>query len=84
MTLTERVLKGRQADQCLNDKVLNEAFDLAIERWLKAIIRAKPIENDAIIEAKRRIDAIQEVRATLKSWVDDGNLALAEQEDGDE
>lgn len=83
MTLAERVLRGRQADQRLNDDVLNQAFDLAVERWLKAIIRATPAENDAIIEAKRRIDAIQEVRQTLKSWVDDGNLALEQQEDGE-
>jgi hypothetical protein len=33
------------------------------------------------LEAKRRIDAVQEVRRTLKMWVEDGELAQAEQDE---
>lgn len=80
---SERILRGRDANERLNDEVLNRAFDLVVEKWLRAIISATPSQSDEILEAKRRIDAVQEVRRTLKMWVEDGELAQAEQdEDG--
>lgn len=80
---SERILRGRDANERLNDDVLNRAFDLVVEKWMRAIIGATPSQTDEILEAKRRIDAVQEVRRTLKMWVEDGELAQAEQdEDG--
>lgn len=81
MTLSDRILRGRLAKDSFEDKILNEAFDFAIEKWMRAIISATPSEEGDILEAKRRIDAIQDVRRTLKSWVEDGQMALAQQEE---
>lgn len=81
MTLSERILQGREADQRLNDPTLNKALDFVIEKWMRAIVMATPAQSDEIIEAKRRIDAVQELRRTLKSWVEDGELAQAQQEE---
>lgn len=80
MTLSERILRGRDAHYTLENQTLNSAFDLAVEKWMRAIINATPAQHDEILEAKRRIDAIQEVRRTLKSWVEDGELAQIEQD----
>jgi len=79
--LSERILRGRDAEHRLNDEVLNQALDLVVEKWLRAIILATPSQADEILEAKRRIDAVQELRKTLKAWVEDGQMAQAEDED---
>jgi predicted RNA polymerase sigma factor len=81
VTFSDRILKGRLAKDRLEDNILNEAFDFAVEKWMRAIISAAPAEDSEILEAKRRIDAIQEVRRTIKSWVDDGQLAQVQQEE---
>lgn len=78
---SERILKGRNAEKRLNDPVLNEAMDKIIEKWMRGIIAAPPSQYDEILEAKRRIDAVQELRSTLKMWVEDGQMALAQQEE---
>ena len=72
---------GRDANERLNDEVLNRAFDLVVEKWMRAIIGATPSQSEEILEAKRRIDAVQEIRRTLKMWVEDGELAQAEQDE---
>lgn len=81
MNLSERILKGRLAKDRFEDKILNEAFDFAVEKWIRAIISATPSEQEQILEAKRRIDAIQEVRRTIKTWVEDGELAQIQQQE---
>lgn len=78
---SERILLGREAEYRLNDEVLNKALDKIVEKWMRGIIAATPSQTDEIIEAKRRIDAVQELRRTLKTWVEDGEMALAEQEE---
>ena len=78
---SERILRGREADDRLNDNVLNQALDLIVEKWMRAIVSATPAQTDEIIEAKRRIDAVQELRRTLKTWSEDGELAKAQQEE---
>lgn len=79
-SITQRIMRGREAEQRLKDEHLNEIFDNLIERWLGAIVSAKPNQQEEIIEAKRRIDAIAEVRRALKIQLDDGFIALTEQE----
>ena len=81
---SERILQGRDAPERLNDPVLNNAFDMMVERWMRAIITATPSQSEEIMEAKRRIDAIQEVRKTLKMWVEDGEIARSQQDEDDQ
>lgn len=80
-TFSERILRGRYAGYQLQDQTLNQAFDLMVEKWMRAIISATPAQAEEILEAKRRIDAIQEVRKTLRSWVEDGELAQVQQDE---
>ena len=82
MTFSERILRGRNAKNTFENETLNQAFDTAAEKWMRAI-RAAPNQSDDILEAKRRIDAIQDVRATLKSWIEDGELAQIQQDEED-
>jgi len=77
----ERILMGREAGYRLEDPVLNEALDKMVEKWMRGIVNAAPAQTDEIIEAKRRIDAVQELRSTLRAWVEDGEMALAQQEE---
>lgn len=80
ISVAERILRGRDAESRFNDPVLNKAFDTVVDKWLRAIISATPAESEHVIEAKRRIDAIQDARRVLKTWIEDGELAQAEEE----
>ena len=83
-TLSARIMAGREAEQRLNDDYLNRKFDLLIERWMRAIISASPSQQDEVLEAKRQIDAVMDVRKALKIDFEDGQLAINEQEENDE
>ena len=74
-------MAGREAEQRLNDPYLSEKFDILIERWMHGIITATPNQGDEILEAKRRIDAIMDVRKALKIEMEDGQLAQREQDE---
>lgn len=83
-TLSARIMAGREAEQRLNDEYLNQKFDLLIERWMRAIVSATPSQQDEVLEAKRQIDAIMDVRKALKIDFEDGQLAINEQEENNE
>jgi len=78
---SERILKGREAAYRLEDETLNAALDDEVELWMRAIMKATPAQTDQVIEAKRQIDAIQNLRRRLKMWLEDGEMAKAEQEE---
>lgn len=77
-------MAGREAEQRLNDDYLNRKFDLMIERWMRAIIAATPNQKEEVFEAKRHLDAIMDIRKSMKIDFEDGQLAINEQEETDE
>lgn len=77
-------MAGREAEQRLNDDYLNQKFDLMIERWMRAIIAATPNQKEEVFEAKRHLDAIMDIRKSMKIDFEDGQLAINEQEKTDE
>jgi len=83
LTITQRVQRGREAEDRLKDELLNEIFDGLIEQWLGAIVSAKPNQRGEIYEAKRQIDAISAVRRELRIRMDDGYIAMQEHERDD-
>jgi uncharacterized protein YfdQ (DUF2303 family) len=83
-TLSERIMAGREAEQRLNDNYLNQKFDMLIERWMRAIIAATPNQKEEVFEAKRHLDAIMDIRKSMKVDFEDGQLAINEQEETDE
>lgn len=81
---SERIMQGREAEYRLKDETLNKALDAEIEMWMRAIIKATPSQIDEVIEAKRQIDSIQNLRRRLKMWLEDGEMAQAEQEEDEQ
>jgi len=81
---SDRILRGREAAYRLGDETLNAALDDEIELWMRAIVKATPAQTDDVIEAKRQIDAVQNLRRRLKMWLEDGEAAAIEQEAEDQ
>ena len=80
-TITERIFAGREAELRLNDPYLNEKLEMLAEKWMRGIVSATPSQTEEVLEAKRRIDAITDLRKALKIELDDGELAKQEQDE---
>lgn len=80
MTLSERIIRGREAEYHLRDDFLNQVFDHVVETLMRDIIHAPIADRDAVMVAKSEINGLMLVRRRIKSLLDDGELAKAQQE----
>lgn len=80
MNIAERITRGRQAEYHLNDEYLNSVFDAVAEKYISAMISLDSSNIDGIMENKRRVDALYDLRREMKIHFDDGQIALHEEE----
>jgi len=72
--------KAKRAESLLADEVLQEAFDVVSEYHTSVFKRVSATEAE-VLEARRRLMSLNEVKGQLRSFVGTGKLLAKKDQD---
>lgn len=75
MTDEEKILRGQEAQQLLNNPLLREAFEKIRERLEERRLHAKPTELELCADAIRVEQLLRALEREIRNYVDTGKMA---------